>query len=167
MLGGDVDDTIRGFHPAGLCVGKNRPARHHAHLRAVHQPNDALVQPIDDAVLPFDHAPEVEPRRGVERNAERIAAYRIGHAGIAVGSMDQRLRRDAAANEAGAAEPVALDQYGVEAELTGTDRGDIAAHAAADHQHTRAQGFGHHLPRTTIRIPGESREPLLNGSVAG
>ena len=166
MLGGDVDRALGGFDPAGLRVGKHRPALHDAHLCAIEQPDDTLVQPIDDAVLPFDHAPEIEPRRLAERDAERIAAHRIGHPGETVSGMDHRLRRDAAADQASAAEPVLLDQHGVEAELAGADRRDIAAHAAADHQHAWAQGFSHGLPRTIIRSPGESRDPPLNFSVA-
>src|SRR5204863_4115904 len=83
--------------------------------------------------------------------------HRIGYRRETIGGMDHRLRRDAAADQASAAEPVLLDQHGVEAELAGADRGDIAAHAAADHQHAWAQGFSHGLHRTTP--PHSRRKP--------
>src|SRR5260370_1264455 len=86
---------------------------------------------------------EFEAGRLAERDAERVAAHRIGDSGEAIGGVDQRLRRDAAAEEASAAEPALFDQHGVEAELTGADRGDIAARAAAADQYARAQSFGH------------------------
>ena len=84
-------------------------------------------------------------RRRVDRDTERVAAAcrRPGNVEKFVGGMDQRLRRDAAAQQAGAAGPLAVDQHGVEAELAGADRRDIAAGSAADDENARAQGFGH------------------------
>ena len=54
---------------------------------------------------------------------------------VEVGGVQQRLRRDAAAQQAGAAgaDGVALDDRGLEAHLGGADRGHVAAGAAADH----------------------------------
>ena len=43
-----------------------------------------------------------------------------------------------------------FDQHGVEAELAGADRGDIAAGSAADDENARAQGFGHAQPMNSI-----------------
>ena len=52
-----------------------------------------------------------------------------------LGGVEQRLGRDAADVEAGAAERLAaFGAGGLEAELRGADRGDIAAGAGADHQ---------------------------------
>ena len=66
-----------------------------------------------------------------------------------VGGVDQRLRRDAADIEAGAAQPAfaaaLLDQHRVEAELAGADRRDVAAGAAADDQHLGSD-VGHLTP---------------------
>ena len=144
MLSGNGDDTLIGFNLAGLRIREHRPTLNDAHLRAIEQAANAPVQPVDDAVLPFDGAREIETRRRIERDAERVAAHRLGDLGVAIGGMDQRLRRDAAANEARAAEPVLLDEHRIEAELTRADRRDIATHAAANDEHARTQGFGHY-----------------------
>ena len=53
---------------------------------------------------------------------------------VFLGGVDQRLRRDAADVQAGAAEGGALHQYGGNAQLPGTDRRDVAAGTAADDQ---------------------------------
>ena len=68
-----------------------------------------------------------------ERDAVQAALRgRLRHGLELAGGVDQRLGRDAAADQAGAAEPVAFDQHRVEAELPAADRGDIAARAAAE-----------------------------------
>ena len=51
---------------------------------------------------------------------------------IELGGAQQRLGRDAAPIEADAAELLALDDRGLQAELRRADRGDIAAGAGAD-----------------------------------
>ena len=129
---------------AGLGVGKARPALDDAHLGALQQAGDAAREAIDDAVLPRDRAGEIEARRRVDRDAEGVAAAcrRAGNVEKFVGGMDQRLRRDAAAQQAGAAGPLAIDQHGVETELAGADRGDIAAGSAADHENARRRVSG-------------------------
>ncbi len=45
-----------------------------------------------------------------------------------------------------------VDQHSVDSELAGADRRDIAAHAAADHQHAGAQSFRHCSPHTSISL---------------
>src|ERR1700733_14140780 len=55
------------------------------------------------------------------------------------GRGDQRLRGNAADVEACSAEPVGFDENRVEAELSGADRGDIAAGAAADDENLAAK----------------------------
>jgi hypothetical protein len=63
--------------------------------------------------------------------------------------MDDRLRRDAADIEAGAAQPALgtamLDQHDIEAELPRADGADIAARPAANHQHLGSE-LGHLMP---------------------
>src|ERR1051326_1755230 len=155
VLGRDVHRALGGIDSAALRVGKHRPALHNPHLGAVEETADALVQPVDDAVLPLDYAPEIETRLRIEGDAERIAADRIGDIRVTIGGVDHRLRRDAAADEPCAAEPVFFDEHGVEAELAGADRRDIASHAAADDQHARTQDFSHAL-----------NDPLTNPALA-
>src|SRR5205823_12998392 len=101
----------------------------HADLGPREKPGDAARPPVDDPVLPGEGLREVELPHPLDGHAERLVAR---HVEEPVGGMDQRLRRDAAANEAGAAEPPGLDQNGVEAELAGADRGDITAQPAAE-----------------------------------
>ena len=63
-----------------------------------------------------------------------------------VGGVEQGLRRDAAAVEAGPAEEgVPLDHAGVEAELPRPDRRDVAAGSGPD-DHKVVLGFGHRAP---------------------
>ena len=60
--------------------------------------------------------------------------------------LEQRLGRDAAAVEAGAAQLVALDQPDLQAKLCGADGADIA-HPAAQDQEVELLGIGHALAR--------------------
>src|SRR6266851_10505164 len=111
MLGNNLDRPFRGLDRAVLRIGEGRPTLDDPHSGAGEQAGDAADEAIDDAVLPPDHAGEIEARRLAERDAERVAAHRIGDPGEAVGGVDQCLRRDAAADEAGAAEPALFDDY--------------------------------------------------------
>ena len=56
--------------------------------------------------------------------------------------VDQSLRRDASADQAGAAQAVALHQHGVDPELAGPDRSDIASWPAAQNQEAGGDGLG-------------------------
>ena len=69
----------------------------------------------------------------------------VAHGFEFAGDVDDRLRGDAAADEAGAAEAVGLDEHGVDAELAGADRGDVAARAAADDEE-----FGFDVSRSCV-----------------
>ena len=72
-------------------------------LALLQQAEHAAVQPADDAVLPGDRLGEIELGR-LDADAER--AFRAGHMTDLLeflGRMDQRLGRDAADVEAGAA----------------------------------------------------------------
>jgi hypothetical protein len=57
--------------------------------------------------------------------------------------VDDRLRGDAAADQAGAAETVGFDEDCVDPELARADRGNVTARAAADDEEFRFQVFGH------------------------
>ena len=69
-----------------------------------------------------------------DRTFEAVARAlgRVAHRFELTGDVDHRLRRDAAADQTGAAEFVGFDDHCVEAELAGADRGDLTARPAAD-----------------------------------
>ena len=76
--------------------------------------------------------------------------------------VEQRLGRDAADVEAGAAERLAaLGAGGLEAELRGADRGDIAAGAGCRSPGRRNRNVSH---ITSSVIPGESRGSRFSSS---
>ena len=90
-----------------------------------------LVRPADDAVLARLHLGHVDadgrladgdaPVLGVLDDLQRV------------GVLEQRLGRDAAPQQAGAAERLLfLDDRDLQAELRGADGGDVAAGAGAD-----------------------------------
>ncbi len=77
-----------------------------------------------------------------------------------LGRVEQRLGRDAADVEAGAAERLAaLGAGGLEAKLRGADRGDVAAGAGADHQDVEIVILSHVLSSV---IPAKAGIQLLN-----
>ena len=84
---------------------------------------------------------EVERRRR-QRNADRVQGVRLDQGVDGVRRVNDRLRRDAADMQAGAAELTVLDQHRVEAEFAGADRRDIAARPAADDENLAAK-LGH------------------------
>src|ERR1041384_6215014 len=81
------------------------PALPPPYFRPRQEPGDSGAQPVYDAVLPADRAREIELRCFADGDAEGIPAEGTGDLGVFVGGVDQRLRRDAAAKQAGAAEP--------------------------------------------------------------
>ena len=97
---------------------------------------DAAGQPLDDLVLAGVHLLHVEAevpgrRRVAERQAPFLPVLRDLER---VRVLEQRLGRNAAPVQAGAAEHRrALDHGGLQAELRGADRGDVAARPGADH----------------------------------
>src|SRR6185437_12923078 len=139
VFGGDGGFTIFGFDVAGLAVAERAPAMHHAHLRALEQRGDAAVQLIDDGFLPLHGFGEIDG--GLRR--QRNAVTRLGHRFKVAGDVDDGFRWNAAANEAGAAQTIRFDQRGVEAELSGADRGDVASGAAAQHKHLGVDCLSH------------------------
>jgi hypothetical protein len=99
-------------------------------LVLLEQERDALDVAVDAFVLEFHH------RRQIELRARHLDAH-LGEAVacllVELGGIQQRLRRNAADIQAGAAEGlVLLDHRDLEAELRRADRADIAAGAGAD-----------------------------------
>src|SRR5262249_46491306 len=119
------------------------PAAHDLDLGPAQQAADAVAQPVDDAVLPAHGLGEIQADVAGDPQAQRIGALRPAQHAELAGGVDQRLRRDAAAEQAGAAQAVGLDQHGVEAELAGADGGDIAAGPGAEHQDLDLGGRAH------------------------
>src|SRR5216684_2427565 len=64
---------------------------------------------------------------------------------VELGRLEQRLGRDASADQAGAAHAVLLHDGCRRAELRGPKRGDVAARAAADHDHVKRPSHRPHL----------------------
>jgi Iap family predicted aminopeptidase len=107
-------------------------------LVPLQQRADAAGETSDDSVLPFERAGKVEGRpldAETERRGRRLLARMMER----IGDMDDRLRRNAADVQAGAAEaafaPALLDQDDVEAQLAGAYGRDVAAGSATDDQH--------------------------------
>jgi hypothetical protein len=138
MLGPDGLRTGVGIDATGLAVEHLGMAVDNLDLVPLQQRADAAGEPADDAVLPFDGAREVDGRP-LDTHAERCRCRLLARVMERVGSMDDRLRRDAADVEAGAAQPtlaaVLFDQDRVEPELAGADGRHVAAGPAADDQH--------------------------------
>ena len=89
-----------------------------------------LVFCADDVVLPLQHRGEVEPDAV---GGDAVVRGVLPHELVVLGRVEERLGRDAADVDAGAAERlVHLDADGGEAELRGADGGDVAARSAAD-----------------------------------
>ena len=98
--------------------------------------SSAATPPVrrdDDAVLPRD-GPRIVESGLAHRHADRVKPMRIGERGKRVGGVNERLRGNAADVETGPTEPVGFDEDGVDPELAGANRGDIAAGSAADDQ---------------------------------
>src|SRR5690606_24993486 len=117
-----------------------------ADLVLLHEPRDTARQAVRDASRARDDALHVElPARVVEAEVLRLIAQHVRD----LGAAQQRLGRDAAPVEADAAQVLALDDRGREAELGGADRRDVAARAAADDEDVE-RCVGHVLRSSTI-----------------
>ena len=137
--GGD-DDVLALQHPRlaavlrgdldGVGAGKARRAQHVLDLVLLEQEGDALGQVVNHLVLARKHGVEV----GFDAaDLDAVVGELVGGRLEVMRRLQQRLRRDAADVEAGAAErrPL-LDAGHPHAELRRADRGDIAARAGAD-----------------------------------
>ena len=130
---GDGRRVIAFADAHGLGVLELGPAVDDLDAGLAEQGLDALVEAVDDAVLPFDHTGHADlSGRG---EADALVAAFLGELRQLVnglGDVDHRLGGDAAADEAGATGTLAFDDDGVEAELTGADGGDVATWASAN-----------------------------------
>ncbi|MCY1289718.1 hypothetical protein D9M70_388210 [compost metagenome] len=132
-----------------LAVGDLRPALHHLHPVLLQQGGDAAGELVDDAVLPFDGAGDVDLRRLHPDAQGRMRRIFAGLEEL-LGGVDQRLRGDAADIQAGAAEGGAFHQHGGDAQLARADSGDVATGAAADDQQGGFQGRVHAHSRNSV-----------------
>ena len=110
--------------------GDAADAVHGIDLVLLEQEGDAFDVAVDARVLELHHGGKVELRRA------DVDAHLVEHVAglfIELGGMQQRLRRNAADVEAGAAEGVILlDHRNLHAELRCADGADIAAGPGAD-----------------------------------
>ena len=120
------------------------------HLVLLHQEADAVVEPLRHAARALHHGLRVV----ADVVGLQPVVLGVLHVVEDLGRAQQRLGRNAAPVEADAAEIVALDNRGLEAELRRADRGDIAAGAGADDQNVEI-GVGH----TLIHLRTDSIEP--------
>ena len=109
-------------------AGELALAHHDRDLVLLHQVRDALVELLGDRAAARDDLGDVERRLVVAEAVGVGVLHVVEH----LGRAQQRLGRDAAPVEADAAEQLALDDRGLEPELRGADRGDIAAGPGAE-----------------------------------
>ena len=108
----------------------------------------ALVQPVDDAVLVRVDALHVDADElGLDTELLGLARLVGDLAGV-----QQRLRRDAAAVQARAAELVLLDQCHRQVELCGPQRGRVTAAAATENYDVK---LAHEISYDAATAPGE------------
>src|SRR6185436_1207286 len=100
----------------------------HRDLVLLHQTLDAGIELAGDLAAAIDDLREVE----ADLLGGQAVDGRVGEIMIDLGRAQQRLGRDAAPVEADAAQFLALDDRGLEAELGGADRSDIAAGPGAE-----------------------------------
>jgi hypothetical protein len=111
-------------------------------LAGLHQALEALVQAPDDLVLEAEHLGDVDPVEGEVHTGGGGFGGRVGE----LSDVEQGLRRDAAAVQAGAAELVLLHEGDLLAELGSAQRGRIAAAATSqDHDVELVSGCVRHL----------------------
>ncbi len=139
-----LDAGIGAFDFHGLAVDDPGPALNHLDLVFLQQRGDPGGQAVDDAVLPFHALADVQGwRRHFDAQGRALAVV----AGLVelLGDMDQRLGRDAADVQAGAAQGLAFHQNGGDAQLAGADGRHVTARAAADDQQLGIESLLHVL----------------------
>ena len=135
VLGRDAHAAVGRPDVAGLSVAKGGPALQQLDARFLQQRFDAAVELVDNRLLPCHQRTHVQQRAVGERDAHLARASVRTQFLEAARSVDYCLRRDAAANQAGAAGAVTLDDDCLEPELPGADGGDVASRSGADYQH--------------------------------
>ena len=117
----------------GLGVLEHRPAVDEFGSGVLEQGLNPLVQAVNDALFPADQVAHLEFRRTGNGDAHVAAlAGVLGQVVEGVGSVNERLAWNAAANQTGAAGTLALNDDGLQAELSGTNGSDVATGACAD-----------------------------------
>ena len=122
---------------------------------ALHQALQALVEPGDDALLVLADAGHVD---ALERRPHAELLALPGEVGDLAG-VQQRLGRDAAAVQAGAAELLLLDQHDAHAELCRTQRAGVATAAAAQDDEVDV-GLSHRGSPQLFSRTGGGRLPI-------
>ncbi len=112
-------------------LGDRRLTPDDVDLVLLQQEADALVELAGDAARALDDGANIE----ADLLRRQAVIGGMLHVMVDLGGAQQRLGRDAAPVEADAAEMLALDDGGLEAELGGADGGDVAARPAADDDH--------------------------------
>ena len=117
----------------GLGVLEHRPAAHKFSTGVLQERLNAFVQTVNDAFFPTDEVTHVEFSRSGNGDAHvAVLAGVLGQVVEGVGSVNEGFAGDAAANQTGATGTFALDDDGLQAELSGTDGSDVATGACAD-----------------------------------
>ncbi len=130
VLGLDIGEHLAACadHGDAPLPSEPRSPFDHFDLVLAHEVGDAVGQPVGDFAAALDHARKIE--------ADIVGGQpELGgapHRCVKLGGAQQRLGRDAAPIQADAAEMLALDDRGFQAELRGADGGDITAGASAD-----------------------------------
>ena len=139
-------------------AGQPRRALDPVDLVLLEQELDALGQAGDDPVLARLHLRHVDADRPAWPSADRDAPLlRVLDDLQRVRVLEQRLGRNAAPEQAGAAERLLLlDDGDLEAELRGADRRDVAAGAGADHDDVVFVGHVCHALRVSCRFSDDS-----------
>ena len=127
---------------------------HPGHLVLVDERLEPRPQPLDDGVAPGGHRRVVDGRLARQDQAVVLG---VVDAVREVGRLEQRLRRDAAAMEARAADLVVVDEGDLEPELAGAEGRRVAAGARAEHDEIEVVGgsdsHGIRVPRSATRPP--------------
>ena len=153
--GAGGDDDLVGFDDLCLAVRRDGDlapaleggsASEEGDLVGLDQLGDAVAQLGDDIVLALLHRGEIGHGRAGGLDAE--AGRRLDHVQD-FSAGQQRLGRDAAPVEAGAAEKFLLDQRDLRAILRRPDRGHIAARSSANHGDVEFFHFGESLGEGT------------------
>ena len=129
-------------------AGARQPAvaLDHRDTVLLHQVLDAAGELIRDLARIGDHLLDID--RDVSDGDAEVAEPVEGVAEL--GDPEQRLGRDASPVEADAAGAIAFDHGGLQAELAGPDRRDIAAGAGADDDNVKGR-IGHDVLRSHMR----------------
>jgi hypothetical protein len=133
MFGADAEVAILGRDENRLAVTKSRDPRQAPHARSFEQRFDASAEMIDDRPDPNGGSGEID-RRSLCGDPEGSVVGAIVQARVFIGGVDQRLRRNAADVETGAAERAGIDDDGVDPELAGANGANVAAGTRTDHQ---------------------------------